>query len=87
MAKKKSSKSSKSSTGRRRVPEDDPECYRVTINGPLKRALETAHSNMQDSRRYRRLASSSIHELAKEALDIGLQHLEEMLEQEARERE
>lgn len=84
----KSKTASKRVTSRkRRTPEDDPECYRVTINGPLKRALETVHGDMQESRKYRRLASSSIHELAREALDIGLQQIEAELEQEARDRD
>lgn len=72
---------------RRRNPEDDPECYRVTVRGPLKDALERTFEQMQESRKYRRLASSSVHELAKEAMDIGLQHIESELEEEARSRE
>lgn len=67
---------------RRSTPEDDPDCYRVTMRGPLKEALENVFSMLQESRKYRRLASSSVHELAKEAMDIGLQHIESELEEE-----
>ena len=72
---------------KRRSPEDEPDCYRVTVRGPLKDALEQVFEQMQNSRKYRRLASSSVHELAKEAMDIGLQHIEAELEDEQRSRE
>lgn len=72
---------------KRRSPEDEPDCYRVTVRGPLKDALEQVFEQMQESRKYRRLASSSVHELAKEAMDIGLQHVESELEEEQRSRE
>ena len=72
--------------GHRTTPADDPNCYRVTVSGPLKIALEKAFGDMQDSRKYRRLASSSIHELAKEALDRGLSQIESDIEEEQQER-
>lgn len=82
MAKKQGRKNS----GHRTSPSDDPNCYRVTVTGPLKVALETTHEGMQGSRKYRRLASSSIHELAKEALDRGLSAIESEIEEEEQDR-
>jgi len=79
-------KQERKNKGQRMSPSDDPNCYRVTVTGPLKIALETTFEGMQGSRKYRRLASSSIHELAKEALDIGLHQLEANLEEEEQDR-
>jgi hypothetical protein len=57
----------------------------VVFGGPLKTALDAAHKRMQNSRRYRRLASTDIHEVAREALDRGLQEIENDLDAEGHE--
>jgi len=72
----------KKGSGRKLQPSDQPECYRVTFHGPLKIALEAAHSRMQKSRKFRRLASGDIHSLAREAVDLGLQAIEDALDEE-----
>jgi len=54
--------------------------YRFVVAGPLKKALDEAHKRMQSSRKYRRLASADIHEVAREALDRGLLEIEHDLD-------
>lgn len=56
--------------------------YRFVVSGPLKSAVDTAHNRMQKSRKYRRLASTDVHEVAREALDRGLQEIENELDEE-----
>ena len=56
--------------------------YQIVVSGGLKTALEDAHKRTAGSRKFRRLGSSRIHELAKEALDRGLAAIEADLDEE-----
>jgi hypothetical protein len=60
----------------------DSKYYKAVLSGPLKDAVDHVYEMMQRSRKFRRLASAPNQHLIKEAVDRGLQQIEQELEEE-----